>query len=631
MIHDEEAPTVLELCGRIGTRVNEIVAQINENTEDLEAALKKLPADINAAIMEEIENGNLERIVGTEVMKALKLDIAALEARIDSIITSAGDGNTEIVDARTSILSITYSALAKHLHAIETGEAFSDAVRPGTVKAGRISAGMLTGEARDMLTVRERIPLAGHWNQTGYIGDDLEITAHSGYYISDPIPCTYGDVFLIDTWLFGPLVYAAAVTNSSGQVLYVGGKTGLGGDWAADRSEVHITRSDAAYIRVITGTGYASECEVYRVSMRRGFNAEDAMYSRGYIRTRAKKRTDTITDRAQIKCWFKLPETREAATTYQIPISFYKWYNLSGFTFRVFAATSTTSYDQQLPESAAAYTFAPANGIRPFFTVPLTADTGEAYTHVCLLVDLLPAREEDYIEAFMPLLSMGNAEGIGYTLHGALEGDHISHVLPGASDSHLYGATIMGIGDSLMAADGLTKRESWFDLMAGYHDMIWYNAAVNGRAVAGTDSMASNFAANMTAAVAGMGRNPDYLIVQGGANDLRLNVPLDTFRNALRDIVTAARATSNRVRILFVTNWRRSDYVNPLGHKEGDYVAAMIEVAEELGIAYYNSYARSLNLKDPATLEWAELGSIHFNADAHQVIAHQIGLALEEV
>lgn len=631
MIHDEEAPTVLELAGQLGAKMNEVVNQTNENTENLESAINDLPEMVDKALEEQIDNGALEKIVGAAAMGEIGADLHQLDQRISGIVAQSGDGNTEIVDARLAANSVRYNTLGEHLRDLGWGHAFWDAVRPGTVKAGRLSAGMFTGDMRDVYTIREIIPLAGHWNENGYYDDaTLDKVEHAGYYISDPIPCEYGDIFLIDTAIYGNKVYPACVLTSSGAPRYVAGNVGKG-DWTIQRSEVHITGGDDKFIRVLCGTGEVSKMRVYRITTKHNPDIDAAMNAKGYIHTWAKKRTDTITDRAQVKMWFKLPASRAAETVYNIQIQLYKWYNLAGVTFRVFGAASDSTYEMQLAQSAAGYTFATGYGLNPFFTVPLTTDDGTPITHVCLFIDLLPARPDEVIQAFIPYLTMNGIEATGYQLHGGLDTDHLSLVLPGSFRSHLHGKRVLGVGDSLMAAYQLKRSDSWFDIMAGNKGMIWHNAAIAGNSIAGAASMLADFDSYVAKSIEVMGAAPDYLILQGGANDLRLGNSLADFRTAIETIVQRIRQHAPTCMILFVTNWRRSDYVNGLGLREEDYVAEMLKIGEELDIPTYNAYARSINLKDAYTRTWAEHGEIHFSKKANEVIARQIGAALEEV
>ena len=639
-VHDEEALTALELQARTAAKVNEAVEVINQQIDIINRALDTIPGIAESVIDDSIQDGTIRDMLNGTLMAALRKDITALENRVSSIIANANDtdGNSEMVDARTDNNGKTYTALGTHVRALGNGSAFADAVRPGTVKAGRIMAGMTGGDLRDKYTVREIIPLAGHWvGGKGYFDmNSHEFVSHDGYTLTDHIPCSYGDTFLIESTVYGNLVKPAVLFNENKECVQVLGTAGSGA-YELVQDEIHIGRGDVAYIAFICSTPYLSDCQVQRVSMKEATDRDVYGSGKGYIHARAKKRTDTITDRAQVKVWFKLPADHTAGRVYHIPMQLLKYTNLAGWTLRLFAAASDYSYEMQLTNSASGYTFTTYGGIRPYFTVSLETSDGLPVTHVCLFVDLLPAREDEHINAYLCPLSMywkgGSSEGTGYALHGHLDTDTLNRVWPGAASSALYNKRILGLGDSLMSGNTLRKEKTWFNLAAGARDMQHYNAAANGRPVAGADSMVSNIDTILAAFPA-----PDYAIIQGGANDLRLNVPLADFRAGLHTLVEKVLASNPRCKILFATNWRRSDYVNPLGHDEDDYVSAMLEEAEALRIPVVNNFAAGVNLRDPLVAAWADEGiasggdaNIHFSEAANEYIVPTYIKALEGI
>lgn len=639
-VHDEEALTALELQARSTAKINEAVDVINKQINIINTALDEIPAIAESVIDDSIQDGTISDMLNGTLMAALRRDIDALDNRVASIIANLNDtnGNSELVDARTDGTGKTHISLGNHVRALGNGSAFSDAVRPGTVNAGRIMAGMTGGDLRDKYTVRESIPMAGHWiGGKGYHDmNSLEFVSHDGYTMTDLIPCTYGDTFLIESTVYGNLVKPCVLFNSKKQAVQVLGTAGSGA-YELVQDEIHVGRGDVAYVSFICSSPYLSDCKVQRVSMKEATDREVYGTGKGYIHARAKKRTDTITDRAQVKVWFKLPADHTADRVYHIPMQLLRYTNLAGWTLRLFAAASDSSYEMQLTNSASGYTFTTYGGIRPYFKVPLETSDGLPVTHVCLFVDLLPAREDEHINAYLCPMSLywdgGSSVGDGYALHGHLDTDTLNRVWPGAASSPLYNKRILGIGDSLMSGNNLRKEKTWFNLAAGARDMLHYNAAVNGRPVAGDDSMVSNIDAILEAFPA-----PDYAIIQGGANDLRLNVPLDDFRAGLHTLAEKVLTSNPRCKILFATNWRRSDYVNPLGFDEDDYVSAMLEEAEAMRIPVVNNFAKGVNLTDPIVSPWADEGivsggdaNIHFSEAANEYIVPTYINALEGI
>lgn len=631
---DEEALTALELQGRTAAKVNECVQVINEQIDIINAELDKLEDYAVEAVDNSIRDGKISTRLTGLMWENLNTSYKELNDRLNALILAANPvDNAEIIDARGD-----FETLGGHVRAINNGSAWGDAVRPGTVRAGRIMAGMTGGDLRDKFTIRETIPMAGHWNGPNGYHDMAtnEFVSHTGYQMTDLIPCEYGETFILDSYIYGGLVKPAVLFDSEKNPIAVHGTPG-GGSWDKIADEVHVDKGNAAYIAFVCGTGQVSDFRASRVSMKEAFDRDVYGSGKGYVHARAKKRTNTITDRAQIKVWFELPSDHSADRVYTLPLQLLRYTNLASWTIRLFAAASDSTYDVQLPTSAAGYSFSTYQGIRPYFTVPTETSEGLPVTHVCLFVDLLPAREDEFINAYLCPVSLewkgGAAIGKGYGLHGHLDTDTLNEVWPGAASSALYNKRILGVGDSLMAGNTLRKEDTWFNLAAGARDMLHYNAAVNGRPVAGVDSMESNITA-----ILDNFNKPDYAIIQGGANDLRLNNSVEAFRKGLRNVVAAIRENNPMCKILFVTNWRRSDYINGQGFDEDDYVSAMMEEAESLHIPCVNSYTTALDLRDPAIAAWADEGivsggdaNIHFSRAANEYIAPSIIKALEGI
>lgn len=618
-VYDEEALSSLELMGRIGAKVNELINNVNEVNE----LVANLPDEVDRALSQEINSGNIAAIVGPAVLNELGTALSDLNTRISRIVASSGDDNTEVVDMRTGP-SGSYDTAGDHLRAIATGAGFRDAVRPGTVNHGRIMAGMLGGDLAEDHTRLMAQPMAGKWGSSGYFDKPtLAMIAHSGYSVTDLIPCKYGDTFVLKSYLFGPRVYPAAVLNAAGKMLEVIGTPGRS-SWDVIEDSVMVTHPEAAYIRFVCGVGYESQFRAYRVAPNPETDPAAAMASKGYIHMIAKQRTDTITDRAQIKVWFKRPDK---TTPYNIPLRLYKWANLKGYTFRVFGANEVGAYNQQLTESASGYTFDPDKGIE----VNVGHTQVDAYPYICLFIDLLPVDGEQPMDVYLPQVAIdGDIWGVGYALHGSLASDQLRVVHPAALGSPLYQKKLLGVGDSLMRGNTLPVSMSWFNLSAGRYDMEFHNAAVNGQSVAQMSEAIDSVLAAFP--------QPDYFMLNGGANDLRLSVDLATFREAIINIITKVRANNPRVKILALTNWERSGYTNDLGLIESDYVEAMLEVCEALNVVCLNNYADSLNMKDAATQSWADEGvvsggepNLHFSEAANIHLMPRICAALESL
>lgn len=620
-VHDEEAMTALELQGRTAAKLNEVIDELNQQGINIRDALDAIPDEIGDQLRAMLEGGTLSQIVGVEALRELGADLDALERQIDQLVlgSTQTDGNAELIDARSG-----YTTLGDVVRKLITGDAFEDAVRPGTVKGGRIFAGMLGGDLAARSACRYTIPMAGHWTGgNAYYSADLERMEHNGYNLTDMIPCKYGDAFELDSYIFGGLVYPAAVFNSAGVCVEVLGDPGEG-DWVMHRQTVTVGAPNAAYISFVCGTGYVQQFRAVKL----GVPQMDQPITGGYWRLRAKNRTDTITDRAQIRCSFPLTP---GAGMHSIPVQILRADNVKGITCRIFAALGDRSYETQLPESAAAYSFDPSSGIMPVFD-QLFTETGDGvpYTHVCLFLDFLAADPAEYMDVWIaPPQLDGTVPAVNPSVHGGLSTDTLSVVAPAAAGSPAYGKRVLGMGDSLMRGNTLPINESWFSLAAGALGMTYYNAGVNGSPVApaadstAPDSMRARIAHALTVLPA-----PDYFVLTGGANDKRLNVPLDDFRTALVEIIDAVRASNPACKILLGTNWRRTSNANSLGLTDSDYVVAMLEVAEQKSVHSFNNYSTGINLLDPAVAAWADEGlvstgtaDLHFSREANRQIA----------
>lgn len=638
-VHDEEALTALELQGRSVAKINECVETINGAIRDINEELAKVEGYAVTEVDNSIRDGKIATRLNDLMWENLKVNYKELQDRLNAVVANSTttEGNTELIDARRGVVE-TFSTLGSHVRALGNGNAFSDAVRPGTVRAGRLMAGMTGGDLRDKYTVRETIPMAGHWTGgNGYHNfSTLDFVGHSGYRMTDLIPCEYGDTFILRYVIYGPLVKPAVLFDAQKKPIAVLGRVGQEAYELVD-DEVHVGMGNAAYIAFVCLGEYLTDFRAQRVSMKEAPDRDVYTNGKGYIHARAKKRTDTVTDRAQIKVWFKLPADHTPDRIYHIPVQLLRYTNLAGWTVRMFAASSNTTYESNLSYSASGYTFTTYGGLRPYFTVPAETFNGLPVTHVCLFIDLIPARPDEFMNAYLCPVTMnwtgGSVEGEGYTLHGHLDTDVINMVWPGAAGSPLFDKRILGVGDSLMGGNTLRKEKTWFNLAAGARDMQHYNAAVNGRAVGGSDGMAVHIDTMLRDFP-----NPDYAIIQGGANDLRLNVSLDSFRQGIHTIVEKILANNPRCKILLATNWHRSDYINPQGYDEDDYVSAMLEEAEALRLPVVNNYATGLLLTDPVIAAWADEGivsggeaNIHFSEAANEHIVPTYIKALEAI
>lgn len=197
--------------------------------------------------------------------------------------------------------------------------------------------------------------------------------------------------------------------------------------------------------------------------------------------------------------------------------------------------------------------------------------------------------------------------------------------MPNHYGYRLYGKTMIGIGDSLMYAQGLTRAQSWFNLIGSSYEMDYYNYAVSGTSIAVSD-VANSMVERLAGQIAD-NDTCDYFILEGGANDQAHNVPLgDTdstnineFSGAINTIITEVKEKYQGVRILLMTNWdRKLRGANSLGLRDEDYVNQMIAVAKYRGIPYFDNYhdlgVSKRNVSDRA---WYFLADDHISIEGN--------------
>lgn len=634
-VHDEEALTSLELNGRTAAKVNEIVDDVNAQRDQMEKGIAGIPGKIKDHVSKMEKNGELSDLINDTLFRDVGGRVDALDNRVNSIIASGTptEGNTELIDARSSKAGKNYATLGAHIRAIESGEALADALKPGTIRHGRISAGMLMGELGSRYVIGEQWTTAGKWNSSGYVdAKTLEIVSHTGYRYSEPMPCEYGDTFRVYTAIYGNLIPVAIFYDRDKNIIGTSGD-GIGtGNWNFTYHYVQVDKA-ASYISFQCGSAYLTDFRVLRYSPRMYPDPIEAMGGRGYIRCNAYNRTDTITDRAQVKMWFPVQE----GETYRFRVEPLVISNVSGWTVRFFAASDNESYTLNLPVSDTGRSYAASLAIATDLTIPTHSEEEQPFKYLCVFVDFIAANPRNKINATIayPTLrrwdgekfAANHAEPENIMLHGDIGADCIGVVPAGAMRSPLWRKKIEIVGDSLASGNTLNKRFSWFNLACSRYDMDYYNGAVNGEPVTAMGDYADDYSNDL-----------DYFVIQGGANDKRLNKTIADFRAAIQKIVANVRKASPRCKILLMTNWRRTNTANALGLYDSDYVSAMLETGEELNIPVVNNYANSLNLMDSTTMTWADEGyvstgeaNIHFSKAANKWLADSFIKALEGI
>ena len=195
----------------------------------------------------------------------------------------------------------------------------------------------------------------------------------------------------------------------------------------------------------------------------------------------------------------------------------------------------------------------------------------------------------------------------------------------------LKGKTMVAIGDSLFEGNLLGKPYTWVNKMATVHGMYVYNYGKNGNTLAKQERETAN--APMCERYEKMHPEADYVVVLGGANDKRLDVPIgdndstdpSTFKGALRQMILGLTAKYPKAKILFMTNYNRWPSKHALGLSDIDYVDAMLEICALYAIPCFDNYRQSgISFQNPNQLAWIDEGlalgrpeNHHFTGEAY--------------
>lgn len=187
----------------------------------------------------------------------------------------------------------------------------------------------------------------------------------------------------------------------------------------------------------------------------------------------------------------------------------------------------------------------------------------------------------------------------------------------------LYQKKITLIGDSLAYGNILGNDAVWLRTLALKYDMNDTNMGINGNPVA---IQAKEKQISMVERYKNIPKS-DYIVLIGGANDKRLDVPIgqiddanpNTFMGALNIIIDGIRSMYPKSKLLFLTNYNRYPSLNSLGKTDIDYVNAMIDVCRNKCVKCYDNYHDSgIYFQDSNLVQWQDEGiSIGLNENHH--------------
>lgn len=173
----------------------------------------------------------------------------------------------------------------------------------------------------------------------------------------------------------------------------------------------------------------------------------------------------------------------------------------------------------------------------------------------------------------------------------------------------LYEKKIALFGDSLLAGNHTGKDSTWWNLLAHKYNMTTEFYGGNGHTLSNTYLQDSG--SIYGSALDNYKGGADYCVVLGGANDYRLNVPIDDFKYDVSGLLGLIQTQSPKTKIQVLTNMKRyPDTRNEAGHIEKDYVDALISVCEDLGIPVFNNYTQSGVRFNTTTHSWVDEGLV---------------------
>lgn len=173
-VYDEEGLTALELAGRTAGKVNECVEQFNRLETETNKHLKKQDEDIPVKVDEAVDN----YIQQGAFDEAIDEYAGELTDRLDNLVASSGDDNTELVDTRLGAFGTSYET---------SGEAVREQVMEvsrGTCKPNLIDMNALTPGYVQSTGDYHNSHQTGNFNSWVYTSDFIPIELNVAYQLS---------------------------------------------------------------------------------------------------------------------------------------------------------------------------------------------------------------------------------------------------------------------------------------------------------------------------------------------------------------------------------------------------------------------------------------------------------------
>jgi hypothetical protein len=587
----------LESLGEVSTDVitqwNTVMQWIEAEglNESAEVAVQELIAD--GTIGNLINDGLLGSVNATLGGKANQADVDLIKSQIASLIANATttDGNSELLDSRLTSFNKTYDTVGNRLRNADDYASYTRTL------------------ATDYSAY---VPVLSSYS---YVDKNTKVlTDHTGYALTLPVECQYNDEFLVTTYISGPLVGTAIQYDVNMNVLSVMPPYGNGTS-DAQTTLIRIDNPSCKFVAFQVNTSLRTSLMV-RKKKSKSDTIETLKRTRGYYHVKAKPRAG-MTDRAQVWLTYDMG-TGVTVNSFNIPFEIIS--NVSGLNYRLFGGLTPTTYEMVLEN----YSTWMGEGVYNWLStgkklvMPNDTTSGSPTRYFQVFLDVILTDNTQVGEIYIPKFKVNGKEPIRAILNLSSSTDKWSDVPPFAEHSPLYKKSMAILGTSLSYGSISGNDVTWFNKLGKKYDMTYYNYGDNGDTVANQTTEAQPCMVNRWNTIP---TGLDYFILEGGANDLRLGVPIgtvdsvdpNTFMGAINVILNGIRAANPKVKIICLTNWNRtsSGYVNSIGKTNLDYVNAMIEVATSQGVQVIDNYHNSgLNFFNPVTNVWQDEGIV---------------------
>ena len=193
------------------------------------------------------------------------------------------------------------------------------------------------------------------------------------------------------------------------------------------------------------------------------------------------------------------------------------------------------------------------------------------------------------------------------------------------------GKTAYFIGDSLFAAHGIGKDNSWIALLCNKYGITHVNHGIGGCTLSACEGEVHPIINRYEEMPA---EKPDFIVIEGGRNDYNKGAAFGsvtekdktTYLGALSMLVDGLRERYPDTPIIAVSFWRTGSVNKNTGISSNAYVEAMLAACDEIGIPCVNAYDDPdcpVNMTSPdfrAAFSFAPGDVCHLNTEGMKLV-----------